>query len=164
MSMTMTEAIKEAYTYVNPSISLYDTFEIYHSSWEPVNYIRMVDSDVYLDTPQGRFKPFLFETALPETQSSVRGQMQLTLSCLPVEYQERLYSASLLVDPIFVLYRQYTGENVEPAVSLPVALSVSTIEFNGDFETIITCVYPDLVNIPFCRKAMTAAIFPGGRI
>lgn len=160
----MIDAIKEAYAYADQNVTLFDTFEIRHSSWEEVDYIRLVDSDIYLSTPQGRFRPAMLETALPETQNSVRGQMQLTIKCLPVECREQLYSASLTIDPVYVQYRQYTGEDADPSAELPVALSVSAFEFNGDFETVITCLYPDLVNIPFCRKAMTTSIFPGGKV
>lgn len=162
--MEMTKAIQEAYAYADPAVTLFDTFEITHSSWLTADYIRLVDSDIDLETNQGTFEKAMLETSLPETESSVRGQMQITISCLPVAYRDRLYAVALEIDPVYVQYRQYTEANADPEADLPVALTVTDIEFNGDFETVITCLYPDLVNIPFCRKVMTTTIFPGGKV
>ncbi len=160
--MDMTDAIKEAYAYADPAVTLFDTFEFSHSSW--IGSIRLVDSDRNLNTPQGIFRAAEIDGSLPETESAVRGQLSLTINCLTVSYRNRLYNASLETDPIYMQYRQYTGENAHAAAKLPVALTVSEIEFDGDLKTIVTCLYPDLVNIPFCRKTMTTAIFPGGKV
>lgn len=162
--MDMTDAIKEAYAYADPAVTLFDTFEISHSSWLSDDYIRLVDSDISLETPEGTFEAAMLDTALPETESSVRGQMTITINCLPVAARDKLYNIALETDPVYVQYRQYTGANESPSAELPVALTVSNIEFKGDFETTITCLYPDLVNIPFCRKVMTTTIFPGGKV
>ena len=160
--MDMEDAIKEAYAYADPAVTLFDTYDISHSSW--LDNIMLVDSDITLSTPQGDFVPADIEASLPETESSVRGQMQLKIKCLPVESRNKLYAASLEADPIYVQWRQYAGEDEEPGATLPVALSVTNIELAGDLETVITCLYPDLVNIPFCRKVMTTTILPGGKV
>jgi hypothetical protein len=104
------------------------------------------------------------KASLPETESSVRGQMKLTINCLPKAYRDKIYAAAQEADPIYVKYRQYTGPDVAPDAELPVSLSVSSVEFEGDFETVITCLYPDLVNIPLCRRIMTTTALPGGRV
>jgi hypothetical protein len=162
--MDMTEAIKEAYAYADPAVTLFDTFEISHSTWSSDDYIRLVDSDISLETPQGAFKPAVVNASLPETESSVRGELTITINCLPVAYRDQLYAVVLETNPVYIQYRQYTGENEAPQAELPVALTVSEIGFKGDFETVLTCLYPDLVNIPFCRKVMTTTIFPGGKV
>ncbi|SDE20747.1 DUF1833 family protein [Desulfuromonas thiophila] len=160
--MDMTEAIKEAYAYADPAVTLYETFEISHSTW--LNNILLVDADRALSTPQGDFRPATIKASLPETDSSVRGQMKLTINCLPKAHRDALFAAAQETDPVYVKYRQYTGPGVAPDAELPVSLSVASIEFQGDFETVVTCLYPDLVNIPFCRRIMTTGILPGGRV
>jgi len=161
--MDLSEAIKEAYSYADAAITLFDTFEISHSSWMTVNYIRLVDSDLMLLTPQGSFDPIEMNVSLPETEAAVRGQLKITLKCLPKLYRDALYSVVLEADPLYLRYRQYTGSNVQPDMELPVPLSVSSVEFKGDLDTQITCLYPDLVNIPFCRRIMTTTALPGGK-
>lgn len=160
--MDLSDAIKEAYAYADPLVTLFDTFEITHPSWS--QGIKLVDSDIKLSTPQGIYMPVSIKTSLPTTEGSVRGEMQITLNSLPKNDRNMLYEASLKPDPLFVQYRQYTGENIPPDAELPVSLSVSRIEYQGDFETVITCLYPDLINIPFCRRIMTTTALPGGKI
>ena len=162
--MELTDAMKEAYAYADPGVTIFETFEISHSTWLDANHIRLVDSDKDLSTPDGTFEPAIISAGLPDTESSVRGQMKITISCLPKVYRDLLHEVSHETDPVYIQYRQYTGEGAAANAELPVALSVSSIDFRGDLETVITCLYPDLVNIPFCRRIMTAAVLPGGKV
>ena len=160
--MDLSEAIQEAYAYADPSITIYETFEISHSSWD--SNIYLVDSDVELSTPQGVFKPVMMSVSLPETESNVRGQMKVTFNCLSVVARKALYAASFEDDPIYIQYRQYTGSGADPEAELPASLTVTTVEFGGDFETILSCLYPDLVNIRLGRRIMTTTVLPGGKV
>lgn len=162
--MDMTDAVKEAYAYADPAITLFETYEISHFLWTDGDNIFLVDSDASLETPQGIFISAIIEASLPDTESSVRGQMRLSIDCLSKVHRDAIYATSFETDPMYVIYRQYAGENQEPVAELPVALSVSAVEFDGDFKTELTCLYPDLINSVFCRKAMTTTIFPGGRV
>lgn len=162
--MELTDAIKEAYAYADPSVTLFNTFEISHSTWLSGDYIRLVDSDVDLTTNQGTFSPAKIDASLPETESGVQGKMQLKIDALPEENKAALYKASRHTDPIYITFRQYTAANSDPQATLPVALSVSTMEFDDKGGIDITCLYPALVNIPFCRRIMTTAALPGGKV
>lgn len=159
--MDMTEAIKEAYAYADPDVTLFETFEFTHTFW--TESIRIVDSSISLPTAQGDFSPVSLTVQMPETESSVRGQLKVTISFLPVEYRELMYTVSQENDPVYMYYRQYMKGNVDPQLELPVPLTVSSFEF-GEDKTVIQALYPDLVNIVFCRKVMTASVIPGGRV
>jgi len=167
--MDMSEAIQEAYAYADPDVTLYETFELAHSSWEDSdgsNSILLVNSDRQLLTADGTFMPVTFEASLPETESSVRGQLRLTVSFLPKAYRDLLWEVSQApeTDPVYLYYRQYTGGGVaeEAAAELPVPLVVNTMEFT-DEQTLIDALYPDLVNIPFGRRIMSVTELPGAR-
>lgn len=167
--MDMNAAIKEAYAYADPDVTIYETLELSHSSWEDSegnNSILLVNSSRALLTEDGTFEPATFEASLPETESSVRGQLRLTISFLPKAYQELLWAASQAPEttPVYLYYRQYTGEGADEAAAaeLPVPLVVNGIEF-VDEQTVITALYPDLVNIPFGRRIMTVTDLPGAR-
>ena len=157
----MTEAIKEAYAYADPDVTLFETFEFTHTFW--TESIRIVDSSISLPTAQGDFIPVSLTAQMPETESSVRGQLKVTISFLPAEYRELMYTVSQENDPVYMYYRQYMKGNVDPQLELPVPLTVSSFEF-GEDKTVIQALYPDLVNIVFCRKVMTASVLPGGRV
>jgi len=173
--MDMNEAIQEAYAYADPEVTIYETFELIHSSWSGFDSdsdsdtdasILLVDSDRVLVTADGTFQPVTFTASLPETESSVRGQLKLTISFLPKEYRDMLWEASQSpeTDPVYLYYRQYIGEGAEEeaAAELPVPLVVNTIEFT-DEQTLINALYPDLVNIPFGRRIMSVTELPGAR-
>ena len=173
--MDMNEAIQEAYAYADPDVTIYETFELIHSSWAEYDSdsdsdfgasIFLVDSDRELLTADGTYKPVTFSASMPETESSVRGQLKLTISFLPKMYRDMLWDASQApeTDPVYLYYRQYTGGGSaeEASAELPVPLVVNSVEFD-DGQTIVNALYPDLVNIPFGRRIMTATNLPGAR-
>ena len=161
--MDMSEAIQEAYAYADPEVTIWETFEFSHVSWDAS--ILLVDSDRSLETVDGTYQPVTLEASMPETESSVRGQMQITIDFLPIEYRKMMYAASQEADPVYVYYRQYLGEGptAEAQAELPVPLTITSFEFS-DKQTVVTALYPDLVNLIFCRRTMTASTLPGGRI
>ena len=167
--MDMSEAIQEAYAYADPDVTIYETFEFTHDLWTGVDWdndtIMLVNSPQSLLTNEGTYQPATIEAALPETESSVRGQMKITIDFLPKEFRKMLWAASQRPEPVYVYYRQYTseGSSVEPEMELPVAMTVNSFEFT-DEQTIVNALYPDLVNIIFGRRIMTASTLPGGRI
>jgi len=173
--MDMNEAIQEAYAYADPDVTIYETFELTHSSWAEYDSdsdsdfgssILLVDSARALLTADGTFEPVTLEASLPGTESSVRGQLKLTISFLPKIYKDMLWDASQTpeTDPVYLYYRQYTGEGAEEEASaeLPVPLIVNTMEFL-DEKTVINAMYPDLVNTPFGRRIMSVTELPGAR-
>ena len=173
--MDMNEAIQEAYAYADPDVTIYETFELTHSSWDAYDSdsdsdfgasILLVNSPRELLTADGTFEPATFEASLPEIESSVRGQLRLTISFLPKKYRDMLWDASQApeTDPVYLFYRQYTGSGVaeEAAAELPVPLTVNTIQFT-DEQTMLNALYPDLVNIPFGRRIMSVTELPGAR-
>ena len=171
MSMDMNAAIQEAYAYADPDVTIYETFELSHSSWEDSDSdapgpILLVDSNRTLLTADGTFQPVTFEASMPETESAVRGQLKLTISFLPKAYCDMVWEASQTPeeDPVYLYYRQYTGEGAleEASAELPVAMTVDSVEFD-DERTFVNALYPDLVNIPFGRRIMTATNLPGAR-
>jgi hypothetical protein len=158
----LSDAIKEAYAYAHNTV-IWETFALTHVIWpEP---ILLVDSPTELVTAQGTYQPVTFSASLPETESSVRGQLQLDVEFLPTAYRNLIFAASQEDASIYLRYRQYMseGETAEPVMELPVALSVSSVEFS-DTTTTITALYPDLVNIVLGRRIMTATALPGGRV
>jgi len=158
----MTAAIKEAYAYADADVTIYETFQLTQATW--ATPIKLVNSSRELVTADGTFKPATIEATLPETEASVRGQLQITIDFLPAEYRAMLWSVAKETAPVYLYYREYTGEGVaeEAEAELPVALVVNNIELT-DTQTIITALYPDLVNIPFGRRIMTATNLPGAR-
>ena len=173
--MDMNEAVQEAYAYADPDVTIYETFELAHSSWAEYDSdsdsdydssIRLVNSSRTLLTADGTFMPVTFDASMPETESSVRGQLKLAISFLPKKYRDVIWDASQApeTDPIYLYYRQYTGAGAaeEAAAELPVPLVVNSVEFD-DGQTIVNALYPDLVNIPFGRRIMTATNLPGAR-
>ena len=167
--MDMNEAIQEAYAYADPDVTIYETFELAHSSWEDSdgsNSILLINSDRQLLTADGTFMPVTFEATLPETESSVRGQLKVAISFLPKAYRDLLWEISQTpeTDSLYLYYRQYVGEGAaeEAAAELPVPLVVNTMEFT-DEQTLINALYPDLVNIPFGRRIMSVTELPGAR-
>lgn len=159
--MNMTEAIQEAYAYADHDVSIFETFELTHTSWE--SSIKIVDSPTSISTTEGTFLPVTMDATIPETESSVRGQMRLTVRFLNKTYREMLYSAAQYSDPIYIYYRQYIEGNADPQAELPVGLTVSTIEFTDD-ATVINALYPDLVNILICKRKMNVSNLPGCQI
>jgi len=173
--MDMSEAVQEAYAYADHDVTIYETFELVHSAWAEYDSdsdsdydssVRLVNSSRSLLTEDGIFSPVTFDASMPETESSVRGQLKLTISFLPKTYRGMLWDASQSpeTDPVYLYYRQYTGAGAEEtaAAELPVPLVVNSINFD-DEQTIINALYPDLVNIPFGRRIMTATNLPGAR-
>ena len=161
--MEMSEAIKEAYAYAGNATTIYETVELTHTAFtEP---ICLVNSPLKLVTAMGEFSPVVFDASLPDTEGGVRGQLQIDIDFLPTKYRKLFYAVSRESESVLLYYRQYTseGENAQPALELPVALSVSAFEFDQDKVT-ITALYPDLVNIAFCRRIMTTETLPGGRV
>lgn len=159
--MDMTDAIQEAYAYADPDIAIYETFEITHTSFGAS--IKIVDSPTSITTTEGTFLPVTMEASTPETESSVRGQMQLTVRFLNKTYRALLFAAAQYADPIYIYYRQYIDGVSDPQAELPVGLTVSGIEFTDD-STVITALYPDLVNILICKRKMTVSNLPGCQI
>jgi hypothetical protein len=162
--MDMGEAIQEAYAYADHDVTIWETLELRHSSWLEADYIRLVDSPVMLVTAQGTYQPVTMKAILPETESSVRGQLQVDIDFLPIAYSRMIFEASQEADPVYLYYRQYMGEgeSAEPELELPVALTVNAFEFTDQRMT-ITALYPDLVNIILGRRIMTTSVLPGGR-
>lgn len=161
--LDITEAMKEAYAYADPEITTWETFEFTNAGW-PGEPILLVNSTRVLVTADGTFNPVKFEASLPETESSVRGQLQLTIGFLPSLLCKKLWAASQTVLPVYLYYRQYIeeGPSAEASAELPVPLVVNTVQFS-DEQTVINALYPDLVNIPMGRRIMTATQLPGGR-
>lgn len=161
--MDMTEAIMEAYAYADPDITIYETLEISHSSW--LDSIFLVNDHRELSTLQGTYQPVKFDIALPETEEAVRGEMTVTIEFLPKEYRDKLYEAAGLSDMLKIQYRQYIAADSDPDAELPVALTVSNVAFDTEaYTTELTALYPDLVNLPFCRRIMTTTALPGGKV
>jgi hypothetical protein len=157
----MTSAMEEAYAYADPQDTFYDTLE-FNSAIEN-DKILVVNSDEKLQTPQGEFIPCYFDCTLPETQGSVRGQMQITVSFLPRDAQAWIRKATQDRAIITVIWRQYLGPNQEPDAWYPIPLQISTVEQTPTGVT-ATALFPDLVNIPFPRRIMTTTELPGGII
>ena len=161
--MDITEAMKEAYAYADPEVTTWETFEFTNEGW-PGEPILLVNSARELETADGTFRPVNFQASLPETESSVRGQLQLTIDFLPVALCKKIWAAAQGTSPILLYYRQYIeeGPSAESAAELPVPLVVNNVEFS-DERTVISALYPDLVNIPMGRRIMTATELPGAR-
>lgn len=161
--MDITEAMKEAYAYADPEVTTWETFEFTNALW-PGDPIKIVNSPFVLVTADGTFQPATFTASLPETESSVRGQLQLTINFLPSESCKKLWSGSQSAFPVYLYYRQYIEEGAlaEAAAELPVPLVVNSVSFSEE-ATEINALYPDLVNIPMGRRIMTATELPGGR-
>lgn len=159
--MDLTEAIKEAYTYADHNVSLFETLELTHDNWS--DSIMLVDSPVYLTTNEGVYNAVTFDIVIPEVESAIRGQLKVTIKFLPTEYREMLFAAAPEAEQVMVYYRQYMEGDSDPQAELPVAMTVNRIDFTRD-ETVITALYPDLVNIKICRRNMTATEFPGARV
>lgn len=159
--MNLTDAIKEAYAYADCSVTLFETLEFTHDSWS--DSIMLVDSPVHLTTNDGIYNAATIDIVIPEVESSLRGQLKVTINFLPVEYREMFFAAAPEVEPIMVYYRQYMEGDGDPQAELPVAMTVSRIDFTRD-ATVITALYPDLVNIKICRRNMTATELPGARV
>lgn len=162
-TISMDEAIREAYAYADPGDTIYECIKISHPSW--LDDILLVDSYEPLTTNQGTYLPVTMSCTVPETESAVRGQLTIDIRCLPQAYLDKIYAASLDTDAIGIMYYQYLDGGMDPSAELPVALTVSGMEHSvGDHRTKITAMFPDLVNIPFCRTIMTTSILPGGRV
>lgn len=161
--MDITEAMKEAYAYADPLVVTWETFEFTNLDW-PGEPILLANSPRLLVTADGTFQPVTFAASLPETESSVRGQLQLTIDFLPALLCKKLWAAAQGVFPTLLYYRQYIeeGAGAEAAAELPVPLVVNSVRFS-DERTIVSALYPDLVNIPMGRRIMTATALPGGR-
>lgn len=157
----MSEAIQEAYAYADHNITIYETLELTHTSFVPS--IKLVDSPHILVVTQGSFQPVNFEVTLPETESSVRGQMKVSIRFLLMAYRELLYASSKTSDPVYMYYRQYISGDSDPQAELPVALTINTMEFTDEL-VVLNALYPDLMNINICRRLMTARELPGCQI
>ena len=157
--ISMTDAMAEAYAYANPMDTIYDTLEF--TSSETGGKVMVVHSDEKLVTPQGTFLPCRFSFELPETQSSVRGEMKITVDFLPREAQIWIREQTQSRGNVTVIWRQYLGEGVEPDAWYPIPLEVSNVE-QTPLGATATALFPDLVNMPFPRRIMTTVELPGG--
>ena len=157
----MSSAMEEAYAYADPVDTFYDTLEFVCSTAEEV--VRVVNSDEMLPTPDGDFLPCYFDCTLPETEGSVRGQMQIIVEFLPREAQVWLRETSQSRGSITVMWRQYLGPNIPADAWYPLPLSVTLVESHPTGVT-VTALFPDLINIPFPKRIMTTAEIPGGII
>lgn len=162
-TITMDEAIREAYAYADPGNTIYECIQISHPSW--IDDILLVDSYDPLTTNIGTYHPVHMSCKVPETEGAVRGQLSIELSFLPQAYLDKIYAAALDQDPIEIRYYQYLNGAMDPSAQLPVSLTVTDMEHSvGNNQTKLNALFPDLVNTPFCRTVMTTSIFPGGRV
>lgn len=157
----LSDAIKEAYEHAPADVAFYDTLQIDHQSF--LTPIRVVRSHRSLSTNQGDFLPVMFDFSLPETEGGVRGEMTITVSCLPKDAMVKIREASCTRYKIEVTYRQYLEGNADPDAELPVPLQISSIkETHTGIEA--KAMLPDLEGAYFPRRLMTVAALPGGRV
>lgn len=159
--MDLSDAIKEAYEHAPADVAFYDTLQIDHQSFiEPILVVR---SHRTLSTNQGDYLPVMFDFALPETEGGVRGEMTITVNCLPKEAMVKIREAACTRQKIEVTYRQYLEGNLDPDAELPVSLQISSIkETHTGIEA--KALLPDLEGAYFPRRVMTVAALPGGRV
>jgi hypothetical protein len=105
MSVSLNNAVKEAYEYAEGSITYWDTLELNHTSFAAP--IRIVNSFKNLTTNQGTFQPVQFKAALPETSTGVRGEMSIQLQALPLSIRKEIRVIATSRTPMTIIYRQY---------------------------------------------------------
>lgn len=155
--MNLTDAIKEAYIFA-PAVTYYDTLEF---NCEVFNSpILVVNSHAPTTRNEGTFLPVIFDIRLPETAGSIRGEMVITINGLPYEIRTAIRNSVSTRSPVTIVYRQYINNTMSPSATLPVPMSISSIQ-ETHIGIEITALMPDLMGAYFPRKLMTTKNLPG---
>lgn len=157
----LSTAMEEAYAYADGGETFYDTLEF--ESAGSTDKVLVVNSSAELPTPQGTYLACAFDCRLPETESAVRGQLQVSVDFLPRDAQVWLRQASQARKRLTVKWRQYLAPNQAPDAEYPIPLEIVSVEQTPAGVT-ATALFPDLVNMPFPRRLMTTKELPGGII
>ena len=158
---TLTDAIKEAYEFAPQNITYWDTLEFDHQSF--VETIKIVNGYKELVTLQGTFIPVLFESALPETNSGVRGEMTIKIKGVPLAERKAIREITSSRHKMTICYRQYIAENANPDSEYPILLQAVAISEN-DAGIEIKASLSGLLSAKFPRRLMNAQELPGAII
>lgn len=158
---TLTDAIKEAYEFAPQDITYWDTLEFDHQSF--VETIKIVNSYKELITLQGTFIPVLFETALPETNSGVRGEMTIRIKGIPIAERKTIRGITSSRHRVTICYRQYIAENDNPDSEYPILLQAVAVSEN-DTGIEIKASLSGLLSAKFPRRLMNVQELPGANI
>lgn len=152
MSVTLNDAIKEAYEYAPGDITYWDTLEFNHNSF--ASPIRIVNSYKPLVTlSDGTFQPVRFTTALPENSSGVRGEMSITLQAIPISIRKEIRGIASSRTHMTITYRQYIAENAIADATIPMDLqTVAVLESDTGIE--IRASVSGLIAAKFPRRIM----------
>lgn len=158
---TLTDAIKEAYEYAPQDITYWDTLEFDHTNF--TSTIKIVNSYKELVTNQGTFLPILFECALPEKNSGVRGEMVIKIKGVPIAERLKIREITSSRHKMTICYRQYITESDDPDSEYPILLqAVAVSENDTGFE--IKASLSGLLGAKFPRRIMTVQDIPGAMV
>lgn len=157
----LTDAIKEAYEFAPQDITYWDTLEFDHQSFAET--IKIVNSHKELVTLQGTFIPVLFESALPETNSGVRGEMTIKIKGVPLAERKAIREITSSRYKMTICYRQYIAENDNPDSEYPILLQAVAVSEN-DTGIEIKASLSGLLAAKFPRRLMNVQELPGAII
>lgn len=158
---TLTDAIKEAYEFAPQDITYWDTLEFNHLSFSET--IKIVNSHKELVTLQGTFIPVFFESALPETNSGVRGEMTIRIKGVPLAERKSIREITSSRHKMTICYRQYIAENANPDSEYPILLQAVAVSEN-DTGIEIKASLSGLISAKFPRRLMNVQDLPGTMI
>ena len=158
---TLTDAIKEAYEFAPQNITYWDTLEFDHADF--ISSIQIVNSFKELVTNQGTFVPVIFESALPETNSGVRGEMVIRIKGIPLTERKIIREITSSRNKMTICYRQYIAENDDPDSEYPILLQAVAVSEN-DAGIEIKASLSGLISAKFPRRLMNVQELPGAMI
>ena len=152
-TLTLSDAIEEAYENAPADTAHFDTFEINCDAFS--ESIKVVVSHEAITVTEGTFIPVpTIEFELPETVSSSRGQFVMRVPGIPRAARGMVRAAAKAREIITIQYRQYLEGESDPDAESPSAWTVVSVhEQYGTLE--ITAMLPDLVGMYFPRRLMT---------
>lgn len=168
--VTMSDALKEAYSTAPPTVAELITIEIYHTSWaSPLRFVRDrvgLTATLEDDAPNDPgddvvFQPFNFDFQLPR-RGDGRQSLSLTFDNSTRYLMDYLETLDLSTSsPARVIYRPYLSSDLTvPAMSPVLKLVVQAIQADNK-KVVLTCGYADFANRKFPRVLYTVESFPG---
>jgi len=175
-SVTIEDALKEAYASAPSNIVILHTLEFRHPNFvdelnQPTS-IRVVldnvDHDCKLESsaplnPNGivTFTRFSFDFTLPEVQSSATPEIIISMDNVSREIEDNLALAVASPYKVEVTYRPYLSTDLtSPQMDPPLTLTLTHVEAD-DFKVTARASYGDAANKAFPSELYNSTRFPG---
>ncbi len=160
MSISFTQAYKEALASAPTDVTTIDTIDMDHPTFPQPLYFARSEKDIELGGQTYLGRQFKFKP--PEISSKSNSSLHLTIGDIRRQTIRFVDAAVKTTDPITVLFQSWILGVSGPQAGFITALESNNITLKNN-KMVLSAGYPDLVNLKLPKIVYTTEEFPGLR-